>query len=544
MKKRTRRIAALLTLCLLLAACADRGAAESDESLSKLRAETGNYLSIVEAEPTTADPQCASDHYTVALNVFDRLVELNMDEDGASSYEPSLAESWKVTEEGYVYVFRLREGVRFSNGSPLTASDVRYSMERLITHPDSCHKDLLECIFGATALEKGRAQTLAGFILYDELNFAIVLAYPCASFLARLTTPAASILDEETTEAAGERFGTSPEDTIGTGPFIFTKWSAGTELRLAANRDCWSGKPLCDGLSIRIVTDDDLESVLFTDGALDILDLDNMNSETEYFIRGDVYQNRLYGTQRVGISYIALNENVAPLNDVRVRKALQLGLDRQTLLNVAYGGRGTVENGVLPRGMTGYDPELPEIPYDPEAACRLLKEAGLENGFELTLSVPEDSSTAKLELLELVAYMWEQLGVRVEIAKLDADNYNIRMKSGVLACYFARWTADYDDPERIFNTFFGSEENTHARSLCYKDAEVIGRVRTTCRLEDPEERLRAYHELERRIVQEDAAWIPLFSNQHYFVVSERVKGFRASWNGWADNRYCSVSVEG
>lgn len=544
MAEKKHGFAAVLALCLLLAACAGPPAEPPLDGDGSRAENTKNYLSIIDYEPDTLDPQCTSEYYTIALNVFDRLVEIGTGENGESAIVPSLAESWEVSEEGYVYTFHLREGVSFSNGSPLTASDVGYTLGRMMTYPRSCHKELLSCIFGSAALMEGSADTLAGFVEQGDYDFSIVLSYPCASFLARLCTPAASILDEETTFGAGGLFGTDASQAIGTGPFVLKRWEHNSEMLLAANPGCWAGAPRCEGIHIRISPNSDTHSVLFSNGSLDVLDLENLGSESEYYIRGDIYQDRLYSAPRVGISYIALNENVEPLNDVRVRRALQLALDRRILLAASLGGRGEIENGIFPHGLVGYDPELPEIPYDPDEAVRLLGEAGYGNGFNLKISLPENSSQTRLELSELVAYMWQQVGINAELEVLDDSNFSERRKSGVLACYYGRWSADYNDPENFIYTFFGSVENAQSRSLCYRDEAVIARVQAARCILDEEERIREYRALERKIVQEDAAWIPLFSGTHYYVVSERVEGFTVPWNGWSNNRYSGVSVTG
>ncbi|MBO4913978.1 MAG: ABC transporter substrate-binding protein [Oscillospiraceae bacterium] len=543
MTYRIRVVAAALALCLVLTACAAPHSVSSDELRARADS-TKNYLSIIDYEPDTVDPQCTSEYYTIALNVFDRLVEVRTNDNGGSRIVPSLAESWTVDEDGYVYSFHLREGVRFSNGAELTASDVGYTLSRIMTYPASCHKDLFSCIFGAEALLNGSATKLAGFVAHGDYDFSIILSYPCASFLARLSTPAASILDEGTTFSAGGLFGTVAEQTVGTGPFIFTRWVHDSELLLTANPYCWAGAPLCDGIDIKIAPDSDVQSVLFSNGSLDVLDLDSMGSESEYFIRGDIYQDRLYCCPRVGISYVVLNENVEPLSDVRVRKALQLALDRQLLLTAVLGGRGALENGIFPHGLVGYNPELPEIPYDPQEAVRLLSEAGYGNGFDLTISLPDNSSQTKIEISELIAYMWQQIGINAQLEVLDTDNFTARRKSGILACYYGRWSADYNDPENFIDTFFGSEENTQSRCLCYHDESVMARIQAAHGILGETERIREYRELERKIVQEDAAWIPLFSGSHYYVVSERVEGFQPPWNGWSNNRYNNVSVIG
>ena len=247
-----------------------------------------------------------------------------------------------------------------------------YTLNRLLTHPNSVNQDVAAGILGADRLQSRRASSLEGFHYISDNAFSLTLEQPYAAFLACLSTPGASILDEETTKEAGDRFGQDPAWTIGTGPFVFRQWRPGAEMILDANPDCWSGPPRCAGLDMKIVSDPEAQRLLFENGELDILDLDNMGSDAEYFIHGDIYQNLLVQGPRVGITYVALNESVEPLNDVRVRRALQLALNRKILLDASFSGRGAVENGIFPRGLIGHNPDLPAIPYDPEEALRLL----------------------------------------------------------------------------------------------------------------------------------------------------------------------------
>ena len=102
---------------------------------------------------------------------------------------------------------------------------------------------------------------------------------------------------------------------------------------------------------------------------------------------------------------------------------------------------------------------------------------------------------------------------------------------------------DYNDPDSIMWIFFGDSENFRARSLCYSRTDIMDRVNDACGIVNEEERIKEYRELEKIIVQEDCAWIPLFSNQHYFVVNERVKNFEVSWNGWTNTKYRDIVIE-
>ncbi|MBR0309100.1 MAG: ABC transporter substrate-binding protein [Mogibacterium sp.] len=536
-------ISVLMAALLCLQACSSIGGSDTDRAgADEGSLDSSKLLRITSEEPDTGDPQCTEDDYDIALNVFDRLVETKVDADRKTSFEPSLAESWDISDDGLVYTFHLREGVKFSNGAPLTSEDVEYTLIRAITHPDSYSSDIAEFIKGFDELSEGKTEKLEGFKIIDDLDFSITLALPDSAFLAILSIPCASILDKETTTAAGDSFGRDPAVTVGTGPFIFEEWNEGRDLTLTANPDCWAGAPGCDGVKIQFVIDSEAKRMMFENGELDILDLENLGSEAEYFIRGDIYQDRLIYGNRVGLSYIALNESVEPLNDVRVRKALQLGLDREAILMNIFSGRGNIENGVIPHGLLGFDPDLPEIPYDPDTAKELLAEAGYPEGFDLELYV-DDETPAFKETLRLAASMWKKIGVRTSLKEISKDRFMEMRSEGNIPCYTGKFSVDYNDPDSIMWIFFGDSENFRARSLCYSRTDIMDRVNDACGIVNEEERIKEYRELEKIIVQEDCAWIPLFSNQHYFVVNERVKNFEVSWNGWTNTKYRDIVIE-
>ena len=532
---------ALSLLPLSLCACASGGDALTGDAQSEEN-DPSRYLVAIEDEPDTVDFQRTTIHYTIAQNVFNRLVGMESGADGEPVILPELAERWEISEDRRSYTFHLREGVRFSNGEALTASDVLYTFTRLLTHPESCNRDIVDKIAGSASLEKGEAQTLAGFTVLSDLDFVITLEEPFEAFLACMSMPGASILDEQTTSLAGDRFGQDAAWTIGTGSFILESWEPGKGMVLTANRNCWQGAPACAGLNLLFKTDAEEIRMLFERGELDLLNLDDVGKAAEFFLHGDIYQDRLYPVHRISITYIALNENVAPLNNVLVRRALQLALDRALLLDAAYTGRGWIENGILPHDVYGFNPELPEIPYDAEEAQRLLSDAGYADGFTLTLSASSASSLSEMALVRLAAAMWEEIGVHTVIETLHESEFMRLRKSGALACYSATWTADFNDPDNFFYTFFGSRENTRFRSLCYPREEIMQRVRDARAIADPEARIAEYRELERIIVQEDAAWIPLFSRIYTYVVSERLEGIQSSWNGSVINRYRDMSI--
>ena len=525
---------------LCFAACSQEGDVNTEQNDTY---DTSRYISAIEDEPDTVDFQSTTIFYTIATNVFDRLVETETDENGDAQIVPSLAESWDISPDGLTYTFHLRDDVKFSNGSPLTASDVQYSFKRLLTYPESCNQSIVRIIKGADRLESGKTDELEGFIVLGDYDFLITLEEPFGAFLASLSVPGASIMDEETTSKVNDTFGKDAESTIGTGPYILTKWEPASGMTLKANKDCWSGAPENEGLDLRFMEDPEDEIALFEDGGLDVLALEEIGNSAEFFIHGDMYKDRLWYVNRLGIEYIALNESIEPLDDVRVRKALQLALNREALLEAVYSGRGQVENGIFPHGLYGFDPDLPEIPYDSEKARSLLAEAGYPEGFDLTISMKSSSSQWEGTLMKLAASMWEEIGVNAKIKMLEESDFMSLRKTGKLECYTALWTADYNDPENFINTFFGDEQSTTYRSLCYPRKKIMKRVQGALKILDQEKRLKEYWDLEKIIVQDDAAWVPLFSRQWLYVTSDRIDGIHATWNGSVKNNYRQISLK-
>lgn len=554
MKKLMSLLLAAALLTATLAGCGGEstsaGTAETATSAAESTADnttasgldTTSFLKIVEDNPDIVDPQCTTEYYTVGMNIFDRLVEVQANDDGTSEIVPSLAKSWTISDDGLTYTFQLEEGVKYSNGADLTASDVLYSIRRMLSYEKALNDDIYDIIEGAEAFQNGEAEEISGFEQISDYEFSITLTQPYAAFLACLTTPGASILDEETTEAAGDQFGLDPAVTIGTGPFIFESWEVNAEMVLVANPDCWSGAPACDGIVMKIVPDESTQRMMFENGEIDLLDLDNAASQMEYFLNNEQYADQIVSGTRVGINYIGLNEKVEALSNVLVRQALQRAVDRQAILDALYAGRGNVENGIFPHGLIGYNPDLPEIPYDVEEAKALMAEAGYADGFSMELCYSSESSQTTKDLLEIVAAQWAQIGVQASVVEVDSGSYTDQRAAGELDAYTGEWSADFNDPDNFIYTFFGNLENTETRGLFYSNEEVIGRVAAARGIVDEDQRVAEYQALEQLLIQEEAVWVPLYSREHLYVVSPRVSGFTVSWNGWSSNYYRNVSV--
>ncbi|HET7839585.1 MAG TPA: ABC transporter substrate-binding protein [Rectinemataceae bacterium] len=502
----------------------------------------GDYLRIaLLREPATADAQLTADSYCVPLNIYDRLVESQTTKTGFSQLVPGLAEKWDVSADGLVYTFYLRRGVRFSDGEVLKADDVLFTFDRMLDPATKAiNTDFLDMIAGAAERMGGRASSVSGLQVLDDHTIRIRLAKPFGPFVANLASPACSIYERRATVAAGSRFGLDPARTVGTGAFTLESWTADGRLRLKAKPDYFRGKPSVAGVEFRVVPDAGAQRRLFEAGELDILDLDYAQTQAPYFLGSGTWKNFIASGPRGGIHYLALNEAIKPLGDPRIRKALQLGIDRKAILDGIYGGRGSLENGIFPRGLIAHNPELPAIPFDPGRARALIVEAGYPNGFDLELAAVRDGGPT-LRICEALQAMLAELGLRVRITQMDPAAYLAARKEGRLPSYEAEWSADYNDPDNFIYTFF-SEKNTAARSCNYRNKAVFARIEEARTMADQARRLKVYQALERTVVQDDAAWVPLFSLDHLFVLQPRVKNFKVSWNGWSDMPYYGVSL--
>lgn len=485
------------------------------------------------ADMTTMDVTKTTNDYMVPMNVFDRLFEVEVQPDGSSQIVPSLCADHTVSEDGKTYHFVLKEGVTFSNGNPLTASDVQYTFEWLLT-AGGVNDDVALEVEGAQALKDGQADSLSGFHVIDDRTFEITLANANAGFLAELTGPAMSIVDGETMEQA-KNFGIACEDTIGTGPYKITEWVVNDHYTLEYNDRYWGEEPSAKKVIVSIIPDASTQNLMYQNGELDILDLENLDSAIVESTYKTVYADRLLKASRVGITYMSFNANNPYLSDVNVRRAIQMAVDVDTIVSSVYGGDAVVENGIIPTGVWGHNDDLQRAPFDVEGAKALLKEAGYAEG-EISFEMAMDaSSTGNLQLVyQIVQQNLKEIGIDAKIATYDASAWLDLRKSGQMDSFLGTWTMDYNDPANVMRTFFGSEQNAKIRSLNYADKAIMDRVAAASAITDDAKRMQEYQDLEKKIIVDDAAWLPLLGNVHLFALGERVESFVPYWAGFTN----------
>ena len=525
-----RIISMLAALALVLALAVPVAVAE----------EKDNWLHIFYTDdPETLDVQLTTDSYTIPLNCFDRLVETDT-VDGEAQIVPGLADSWDISEDGLTYTFHLHEGVTFQNGDPFTADDVVYTVNRMMD-PNTLAKNTdiyYDIVEGATEFYNGEADSVSGVTAIDDntVEFKLVTAY--APFLSCLATPGGSIYNRESTEGADD-FGVNPAVCFGTGPFEVTDWELGSTVTLVANPNYFKGAPQIDGIVMHIVSDADTQRMMFEQGTVDVFNFDYAESQLQWFLDNG-YEDQIVSGSRAGTYYFMFNTAIEPLNNVNVRKALQMAVDRQTILDQLYGGEGHVLSTFIPAGVLSYNDAAEEIPYDPEQAKQILADEGYADGFDMELAIMADSKTS-LDISTILCSYFQAIGVRATVTQYDESSYYDIRRDGELPSYYNSWSADFNDPDNFLYTFF-SKKNTFGRSVNYDNQEILDLLDEARVMVDFDERMAAYQKIDDAVVHEDAVVLPLYQRNHLFCLSPRVQGFKVAWNGWSDMSFYSISL--
>lgn len=493
------------------------------------RAKRGRLTTASDLDMPTMDMAHTDSVYWAPLNVFDRLFETRM-VDGEARVLNSLCTDYQVSDDGLVYDFALREGVVFSNGDPLTASDVCYSFSRLLTEAAANTNIALE-ILGGQALMDGQAEELEGFRIQDDLHFSITLEAPNAGFVAELSSAAMSVVNERVTRAA-KGFGKEPAETIGTGPYYVAEWVPNDRFVLRYNERYWGEEPTVRESVRYIIPDTSTQDLMFQNGELDIIDLSDIDSLVVQRSYKTEHADHIVLNQQVGMMYLALNESHKYLGDIRVRKAIAMAIDVDDIIHNLMYDDAIRQAGIIPTGIWGHNDELEPCPYDPEGARALLEEAGYGEG-EVSFVLSLNNSGLQL-IYETVSHQLAKVGIDAQIQLMDSAAWMEKRLAGEIDAFMVSWYMDYNDPANIMAVFFGNEQRTKERSICYPNTEVMDRISAAKSIVDDEERKREYQELERKLVVEDCAWIPLFEGINLFCTSERVESFTPFWAGYGD----------
>jgi ABC-type oligopeptide transport system substrate-binding subunit len=460
-------------------------------------------------EPLSLDPGKAydSDSAFFQIQIFEGLVTIDQDQ----NVLPAIAEHWQVAEGGSKYLFYLCQGARWSDGTPLTAAQFEYAWKRNLhpaTNAPAAH--LLHAVRNARAYREGEIDDpdLIGVKALDDYTLEVCLEGPTAYLPYLLADPITFPLPHWAIQAHGAAW-TRPGNMITNGPYTLLAWQRGKQLVLERN-PYYAGRfpGNAHRVECRIFSDHKPGVEAYAANDLDVADMVSGEAGVMAQIRA-VHGEELIFTPRLSTNYLIFSADRGPFNDVRVRQAFSQAVDREALIRELMQEQYLpATGGVVPPGMPGHSPDIGLV-YDPQAARRLLTEAGYPGGrgfpgvvFLHTHGLGDES------FLPLLQRAWSRnLGVDVEITTLAWEPFLSRLEAQPPDLMLGGWIADYPDPDNYLRVVFHSREGLNEPR--WQDPRFDALVEEAARVTDKRRRMALYREADRILVAEQAVILPL-----------------------------------
>ncbi len=476
------------------------------------------------ALPTGLDSADAQDVFSqnVAINVTEPLIGYGGD---GTELTPLLATAWRPNADATVWTLTLREGVRFHDGTSFDADAVKFNLDRWNEpgHPHA-HRDQGKTyvpwrwVFGGV---RGEGSLLEEVRVVDAATVRLVLREPVAFLPALLAAPFFQIDSPEAVRTAGADYGTPAVGSVGTGPFRFAEWREGDRVVLERHDAYWGEPARVRRIVSRGLPDATARLAELLAGTVDIAL--NLDADAVPVVRARADLRLVAPEAELNVGFLAMNQDVAPFDDVRVRRAVAYAVDRQAIVDAFYGAFATLAVDFLPPLLWGHA-DLEPYRYDPGRARALLAEAGLPDGFTTELwYVPVSSplEPAPRAIAETIASYLADVGIDARPRTQDWNAYLADATAGRLPLYMLGWAADYADPDSFLRTFFGASRYA---SPGWDDEEVVAWVERARRSTDAEERAALYARVLRRAYEQ----VPALPTVH----ARSVNGVRATVSGF------------
>ena len=470
--------------------------------------------------------------FDVTEQIYDNLVNF---ERGGTKVVPALAESWTINKEGTEYTFKLRKGVKWQSSKNFTpsrdfnADDVMFMFERQWKENDPYFKvtSSNHSYFG----DMGMPALLKSVDKVDEYTVKLTLNAPEAPLLANLAMQFAGVQSKEYAIAmlkAG-----SPEkidqDPIGTGPFQLVQYQKDAIIRFKAFSQYWAGKAKIDDLIFSITPDASVRWAKLQKGECHVMpypnpaDLDTMRKDSNVTVLEQPGLN---------IGYLAYNTTKKPFDDVRVRKAINMAINKKAIVDAVYLGSGIPAINPLPPTIWSYNKSIKDDPYNPDEAKKMLAAAGYPNGFETDLwamPVQRPYNPNAKRIAELMQADLAKVGVKAEIKSFEWGEYRKRMQNGEHQMGMLGWTGDNGDPDNFLNTLLGcasaKSNGSNVAKFCYKPFDDL--VLKAKQVTNPAERTKLY-EKAQVIFKEQAPWYTIAHAVQIAPVRKEVIDYKLS----------------
>ena len=483
----------------------------------------GSITVTYKDDVATLDPAIGYDwqNWSMIKSLFDGLMDYVP---GTTTLRPGLAESYALSEDGLTYTFKLRAGVKFHNGREMTADDVKYSLDR-VTNPatTSPGAGFFASIAGFDAAGDGG---LSGVEVVDPLTVKITLSRPDATFLHVMALNFGSVVAKEAVDAAAGDFGKQP---VGTGAFKLAEWTLGQKLVFEKNADYWrAGVPYLDQVVFEVGQEPVVALLRLQSGEVDVPG-DGIPPAKFTEVMADPAQAAqvvIGGQLQTG--YITLNVSIPPLDNVDVRKAINMAINKDRITKI-INNRAVPATQPLPPSMPGYTEGYAGYAYDVEAAKALLASAGFADGFETELFVMNTDPNPRIA--QAIQQDLAAIGVKVTLQSLAQANVIEAGGAGTAPMIWSggmAWIADFPDPSNFYGPILGcggaGEGGWNWSKFC--DAALDAKATEADSMADPAQsadRLALWSDVYMGVM-EQAPWVPVFNEERYTMKSARMGG--------------------
>jgi dipeptide transport system substrate-binding protein len=501
-------------------------------ALSPASAKTLVYCSEGSPENFAPSINTTGTSFDASEQIYDNLVDF---ERGGTKVVPGLAESWTVSKDGLEYIFKLRKGVKwqsnknFKPSRDMNADDILFMFERQWKENDPYFKvtSSNHAYFG----DMGMPKLLKSVDKVDEYTVKIVLNAPEAPFLSNLAMQYAGVQSKEYAIAM-LKAGTPEkidQEPIGTGPFMLVQYQKDAIIRYKANPQYWAGKAKIDDLIFSITPDASVRWAKLQKGECHVMpypnpaDLDAIRKDPNVTVLEQPGLN---------IGYLAYNTTKKPFDDVRVRKAVNMAIDKKAIVAAVYLSTGVPATNPIPPTQWSYNKSVKDDAFDPAAAKKLLAEAGLPNGFTTDLwamPVQRPYNPNAKRIAELMQADLAKVGIKAEIKSFEWGEYRKRMQAGEHQMGMLGWTGDNGDPDNFLNTLLGcssaKQNGSNVAKFCYQPFEDL--VQKAKVVSNPAERTKLYEQAQV-IFKQQAPWFTIAHAVQLKPVRKEVIDFKLS----------------
>ncbi|MCM3764657.1 ABC transporter substrate-binding protein [Neobacillus niacini] len=472
------------------------------------------------------DPAMAYDFgsWEVVLQFYDQLLTYKPD---SSELTTELADSYDVSEDGLTYTFKLKQGVKFWNGKEMKAQSFIDQFERILTpavgSPARGFIDPL--VVGSTDFFEGKADKISGLEAPDDYTLVIKLTEPRGNFLYVMGMPFFSPIDKEYVDSIGDKeFDRKP---LGTGPWKMESYDVGKQMVLKKNENYFKeGEPKLDEIVISIESNEQNSVLKFKQGETAFIGWNQeINSADFVQLQSDPnFKDMLMKKELASTYYLALNNQVKPMDNVKVRQAINMAIDKEKIVKL-QNGRASVANQILPPTMPGYQKNLPaEVDYkfDKEKAKKLLAEAGHPDGFKVEMLSTSGETDQKI--VQSIQADLKDIGIDVEIRPLSGASYSDGARSLKYGLVYTAWFQDFPDPTNFLDVLLNGAEVPANNWAAYNNSSVNEKLNKAKSMAFGQERIDLYVEIQNEILAE-APWVPLFNPVRYAIVQPWLKGY-------------------